>query len=94
MTEKKPLELTIWPHWEDGLDGTCYADKNDRARPVNVDFEIYRKRLQDYQLAAEYWRAGDDMAETNYDRDVNAEPIRRILERFAISPHASESDYQ
>lgn len=50
------------------------------------------KRFTGAELAAEYHRAGDDMAETNYDRESkpDMEPIRRILHRFATLPHYDE----
>lgn len=50
------------------------------------------KRFTDAELAAEYHRAGDDMAETHYDRESkpDMEPIPRILHRFATLPHFDE----
>lgn len=62
--------------------------------PSTADSYVEFKRLEPGELAAEYWRAGDDMAETNYDRDVNAEPIRQILARFATRPNASSLGYE
>jgi hypothetical protein len=85
----KPLELTMYPIWENGF-GDFYADKEDPMRPTRVDFEVFRKRLTDTELAAEYWRAGDGMAEVNYDRDGSAEPITKILYRFATLPSYDE----
>ena len=55
MVEVKPLELTVYPVWDDGF-GRLYADKDDRLHPADVDFEVYRKRLTNTELAAEYWR--------------------------------------
>ena len=51
----KPLELTVYSMWDNGF-GELYADKDDPQRPTSVDFEVYRKRLTDIELAAEYWR--------------------------------------
>lgn len=62
----------------------------DKAK-ASVEYALARHQ----ELAAEYWRAGDDMAETRYDRydrDVDAESILRILHRFAIRPHYDEVD--
>lgn len=52
----KALELKVFPIWDAG-DGTLYADHPDRQWPTNVGYEVYRKRLTDAELAAEYWRA-------------------------------------
>jgi hypothetical protein len=86
----KTFDTTIWPTWE-ALDGTRYADKHDPTHPVNVDFEIYRKRLQEYQLAAEYWQAYSGWIDGHGKK---ARLRRETIERFATLPHASESDYQ
>ena len=51
----KALELTVYPMWDGGF-GELYADKDDPQYPTRVDFEVYRKRLTDVELAAELFR--------------------------------------
>jgi len=52
----RALELTTRPLWFNSLDGTCYAGTTHED-VVNVDFEVYRKRFTDTELAAEVFRA-------------------------------------
>lgn len=96
----RALELTRYPLWDDG-DGNVYADKDDRRHPTRVDFEVLRKRLNDAELAAEFWHAAqvatyararidwglDNWAGISADR---AEDIEHILHRFAEHPHFDE----
>ena len=71
--------------WNDGDDGERVLVLGIKAFQVR---QLSTNRLSSAELAAEYWRARDGMAEANYDRD--AEPIPRILHRFATLPHYDE----
>lgn len=82
----RPLELTIYPLWF-SIDGTAYADIEGDRHPVNADCTALNKHLTEPELAAEYWRACNDMAETNYDRNDVVESIPSIIRRFATTPH-------
>lgn len=98
-TAGKPLELVHYPplppepvpgtpEWVNWEKWRAWDElKRDEFRQRRA------KRLTDAELAAEYWREGDAMAPVNYDRDVNAEPIARILHRFAASPDYLEAEY-
>lgn len=52
---RKTLELKTFPLWE-SLGGTMYTGETHED-VVNVDFEVYRKRLTDAELAAEVFSA-------------------------------------
>jgi hypothetical protein len=102
----KPFELTVYPHWEDDLNGTCYSTRDGLGFPINVDYWILCKQLDDAELAAELWFAVSREAHaeamgwrTGHAPDwinTNQEECRivGILERFAALPHASETDYR
>jgi hypothetical protein len=53
----KALELKVFNIWET-FDGYWYADSDDPQYPLNVGYEVQRKRLKDVELAAELYRAG------------------------------------
>jgi len=52
--QRKPLELHVYPHWED-IGGRCYSGREGLDFPINVDYWILCKRLNEDELAAEYW---------------------------------------
>jgi hypothetical protein len=95
---RKPLELTVYPIWENGF-GDFYADKEDPLRPTRVDFEVFRKRLTETDLAAEYWQQvliGSLHPTDSFHghsgmkvRGVSSARIR-TLHRFATLPHYDE----
>lgn len=97
---RPPLELTIYPHWDDGF-GNVYADKDDPLHPVRVDFEVYRKRLTDAELAAEYhanesaaWlMAGRNPGHYDVDQAYKLEDREVTLRRFAKHPHHDQEDH-
>ncbi|MNI84823.1 hypothetical protein D3C73_1417580 [compost metagenome] len=50
-----------------------------------------RKRLNDTELAAEYWQA--DYADVRHDReDEDLEPIPEIIMRFGTFPHFDQEE--
>lgn len=83
----KPLELTVYPLWDSGF-GDCYADKDDPMHPVRVDFEVYRKRLTDTDLAAEVHRQAADV----YRAKVHGLNPDGLIDRFASLPSYDEVD--
>ena len=98
----KPLELTIYPIWDAG-DGTLYADHPARQWPTNVGYEVYRKRLTDAELAAEFEAARCDyllsqasghfwapLGETWPSDHKSAGRRTTTLLRFATLPHYDE----
>lgn len=107
MSEKrKPLELKVYPIWESGF-GDLYADKDDPQHPTRVDFEVYRKRLTETQLATEYeasrcdamvaFASGSDsywapLGETWPNTRSAANDRTRTLFRFATNPHHDEGE--
>lgn len=101
----KPLELNVYPTWDNGF-GDIYADKHDPMHPVRVDFEVYRKRLTDTELAAEFHSAYADSLNYAMSQCVNLADSYRSPEyvaycrlddiantalRFATTPHAADS---
>ncbi|MCW3766448.1 hypothetical protein OCL88_08175 [Paenarthrobacter sp. PAE-2] len=96
---KKPLDLTIFPPVPElplkerlGLAekirafGAHMAWHAERLREVSL---TRAKRLNDTELAAEYWQA--DYTDTRHDReDEDLEPIPEIVHRFATLPHFDE----
>lgn len=95
----KPFELTVYPALS--VYSQAVVDNNLAQGRRAFDYlmldmhcpgvaAMHRKRLTNAELAAEYWRASGGSAEVNYDRDVNAEPISRILHRFATLPPYDE----
>lgn len=87
----KPLELTVYPTWENGF-GDCYADKDDHMHPVRVDFEVYRKRLTEPDLAAEVHRASAEVYRAKV-HGLNPDGLIdrfMVLSRFASLPHFDE----
>ena len=98
------MNVTIWPIWENGLDGTPYADKNDRQWPVNVAYEMYHKRLTDTELAAEYWLSssrkermltfGGDRNSGTYKQAKLESSRMETIQRLALLPHASDNGYE
>lgn len=89
----KPLELTVYPTWDSG-DGRLYADKDDRFHPVDVDFEVYRKRLTDAELAAEMHAANADAWRAHSAKSTVIPVLEDrfvTLARFATLPHYDEA---
>jgi hypothetical protein len=99
----KALELTVYPIWDAG-DGDLYADRDDHQHPTRVDFEVYRKRLTEPELAAEFWQACDERTrdagnilsgqhENPYAQKAFQTSIDRAktLHRFATRPHYDEA---
>jgi len=87
----RPLELTVWPLWFNGLDGTCYANKDDDRRPVNVDFEVMRKQLTSTELAALFWHSWNLFKTGSPEhRDWTEYDRANTLRRFAQTPHYDE----
>ena len=97
----KALELTVYPHWENGLDGTCYSDREGLDFPINVDYWILCKRLTDAELAAE-WHYQDNrcgqvvegysIAHDGSPMASEDEEIERLaaVHRFATQPNYDE----
>lgn len=99
----KPLELTVYPIWDDGF-GTLYADKGDRTRPTSVGYMQVVKRLTEPELCAEYesarcdalvqYATGRCWQPLGYTWPMDPESIydrAQTLLRFASNPHYSEA---
>lgn len=89
----KALDLHTFPIWDAG-DGTLYADRDDRRYPTNVGYEVYRKRLTDAELAAEFHNMDSDCQIAWIDGEHTDAMQERFvtLERFATLPHYDEVD--
>lgn len=100
----KPLELKVYPHWEHNE--ICYANVDGLDSPINVDYWIACKRLDDAELMAEAYRQMTRaIAESGMVTDdsriapgdaATFGPVRREtsrlgdLHRFASLPHYDE----
>jgi hypothetical protein len=93
----KRIDATILPIW-DSL-GTPYADNTeDPLRPLNVGYEVLRRRFSDAELAAQYWMANGSSSIRAYKRDEKGNIIDihgegweyecEVMLRFAITPDA------
>jgi hypothetical protein len=94
VTERKPLDLKVYPIWDSGF-GDLYADKDDPQHPTRVDFEVYRKRLTDHELAAEYWMQYADLHYFTKDgkpQTRGKHERRSTMGRFATLPHYDEEE--
>lgn len=101
----KPLELTVFPRSE-VLDAYKTADGSMVWYTFVVDEIRDSKRLNDAELAAEYWRGFSDesMISEGYNwhqicgewssSEEDAVHRAKVLTRFATLPHASERNYQ
>jgi hypothetical protein len=96
MTEKKPLELTVYQECTncDELDRHYIADSGIYFWAA--ENRAHEKRLTDTELAAEYWK--QESCVTTVEA-MGGTPRRTLaalqtLERFATLPHASDTNYQ
>jgi hypothetical protein len=97
---KKPLELNVYPIWGDE---SLYADLPGHHWPTNVGYEVYRKRLTEAELAAEWHKQDNHCGQVleGYGIAYNGEPLDteeveierlHIVYRFATLPHHDEVD--
>lgn len=91
----KALELTVYPHVEDGgID--CIEDSEGTLRtPRELNGLADYKRLTDAELAAEYWRDAREFLTRANSAGERLDRIARwaTLHRFATLPHYDE-DHQ
>lgn len=100
----KPFELTAYPRTDAG---DCTDPEHGyRIHQEDVEVFVYQKRLTNAELAAEYWRAQDDVScaddpsgskpgtwPNGYDRENGQfldDARLETLERFATLPSYDE----
>lgn len=87
--------------WDDGF-GNMYADNpKNEGMPINVAYEVHRKRLDTAELAAEYWKARAEHFESLVNRMWEGAEIHpedesiasnraEVIARFVGNPHANK----
>ncbi|XKH58541.1 hypothetical protein LG293_15930 (plasmid) [Citricoccus nitrophenolicus] len=99
MTEMKPMPHFVPRIWDNGLDGTLYADNpKDRMYPINVAYEVLIRRFGEVELAwhAENTRANaleavlegrDEDAAVEFERAAVFARFDALPDAFGFSEH-------